>query len=112
MLDKSGPFSWVSFDLKNMELKIGMYLRKSTDSEDRQVQSIDDQKRELDKLNRSILHTYIESKSAKEPGREEFNHMISDIESRKIDAVLCWKVNRLARNPIDGGRIQWLLQQE
>jgi len=37
--------------------------------------------------------------------------MLDDIESGKADAILCWKIDRLNRNPIDGGRIQWMLQQ-
>ena len=32
------------------------------------------------------------------------------IESGKVDAILCWKIDRLTRNPVDGGQIQWLLQ--
>lgn len=96
-------------------IKYAMYLRKSTDSEDRQIQSIEDQKRELDKLkiqfNIDVVKTYQESKSAKKPGREEFDKMISDIKKGEIQGILCWKINRLSRNPVDGGEIQWLLQQ-
>lgn len=98
-----------------MNLKLAMYLRKSSEAEDRQVQSIDDQRHELEKLkeykDNGIICTFDESKSAKQPGRLEFNKMISLIEAGNIDAIICWKLNRLARNPIDGGRIQWLLQQ-
>ena len=25
--------------------------------------------------------------------------------------IVCWKIDRLARNPVDGGQVQWLLQQ-
>ena len=32
--------------------------------------------------------------------------MITDIEEGKIDAVICWKLDRLSRNPIDGGIIR------
>lgn len=92
-----------------------MYCRKSTDSEDRQVQSIPDQKRELQPLITSrglkVIKIFGESMSAKKPGRPDFNEMIAMLEQGKADGVLCWKINRLARNPIDGGKIQWLLQQ-
>ncbi len=92
-----------------------MYCRKSTDSEDRQVQSIPDQKKELAPLVESkqlnVIKVMGESQSAKKPGRPEFNEMIRMIEEGKADGIICWKVNRLARNPIDGGKIQWLLQQ-
>lgn len=95
--------------------KYFVYLRKSTDAEDRQIQSIEDQKKELEKVARQfqlgIAGVFQESKSAKAPGRPEFNKMIADIRKGKASGILCWKINRLARNPVDGGEIQWLLQQ-
>lgn len=97
------------------KLRYIMYCRKSTDSEDRQVQSIDDQKKELERLVKerglNVVHVFTESKSAKKPGRPEYNQMMQMIKNGQADGVLCWKLNRLARNPIDGGEIQWLLQQ-
>ena len=36
--------------------------------------------------------------------------MIKMINLGKADAILCWKIDRLTRNPVDGGQIQWLLQ--
>lgn len=92
-----------------------MYCRKSTDTEDRQVQSIEDQKRELGPLvkqyNLNVVKTFGESQSAKTPGRKMFDEMMELVEKGQADGILCWKVNRLARNPIDGGKVQWLLQQ-
>ena len=91
-----------------------MYYRKSTDSEDRQIQSIEDQKTELSKLIRrkdiNIVGSLEESMSAKKPGRVEYNKMINLIKSGKANGIICWTLNRLARNPVDGGEIQWLLQ--
>lgn len=58
-----------------------------------------------------IVKEFDEERSAKQPGREKFGQMLDLIEQGKADAIICWKLNRLARNPIDGGRIQWLLQQ-
>jgi site-specific DNA recombinase len=91
------------------------YCRKSTDSEDRQVQSIEDQEKELGRVitrdNLNIIKTFGESKTAKKPGRPMFNEMMNMIERGEADGIICWKVNRLSRNPIDGGKIQWLLQQ-
>lgn len=92
-----------------------LYLRKSSDSEDRQVQSIPDQKRELkplvSEMGLKVVRTFGESKSAKQPGRSDYNEMIKMIKETKADGIVCWKLNRLARNPVDGGEIQWLLQQ-
>lgn len=95
--------------------KYFMYLRKSTSSEDRQTQSIEDQKKELERIAKQlkleIVGIYQENKSAKRPGREEFNKMLTEIKKGKANGILCWKVNRLTRNPIDSGEIQYLLQQ-
>jgi len=95
-------------------MKYIIYCRKSTDTEDKQVLSLESQENELTRLAEanglevvSLLH---ESKSAKEPGRPIFNEMIKMIQSGKADAILCWKIDRLTRNPVDGGQIQWLLQ--
>lgn len=97
------------------KIKYVMYLRKSTDSEDRQIQSIEDQRKELNriaqKLNLEVVGTYQESMTAKKPGRPEFEKMMRDIKKGKANGVICWKINRLARNPIDGGEVMWLLQQ-
>ena len=92
-----------------------LYARKSTESEDRQVASIGSQTDELTalakQLNLCIVNTLPEKRSAKAPGRPVFNQMLQYIEAGKANAILCWKLNRLARNPVDGGNIQWLLQQ-
>lgn len=100
--------------MKN-DIKYLVYLRKSTDSEDRQIQSIEDQRKELrriaDQLHVDIVGYYQENMSAKRPGRPEFNRMLSDIRKGKATGILCWKLNRLARNPVDGGEIMWLVQE-
>ncbi len=96
--------------------KIAIYARKSTESEDRQVLSLDSQISELKSYAESqglvISEIYRESKSAKAPGRPIFDDMIKKIQCKKIDSVLCWKLDRLARNPIDGGNIIWALEEE
>ena len=96
-------------------MKYILYARKSTESEDRQIQSIDDQKRTLlniaQERNITIVEILEESKSAKTPrGRIVFNRMIEMIENNQIDGILCWDLSRLARNPEDDGKIKWLLQ--
>ncbi len=100
--------------MKN-SLRYVMYCRKSTDSEDRQVQSIEDQlrelKREVERRGLNVIETFCESKSAKEPGRPLFNKMMEMVSRGEADGIIVWKLNRLARNPMDGGQIQWSLQQ-
>ena len=48
--------------------------------------------------------------SAKAPSRPLFGAMLADITKGKANGILCWKLDRLARNPIDGGSISWMLQ--
>jgi DNA invertase Pin-like site-specific DNA recombinase len=97
-------------------MKFVLYCRKSTESDDRQVLSLDSQEKELlalaERLGLDIVKIFRESKSAKEPGRPVFNQMLKMISSGKAEAILCWKIDRLTRNPVDGGQIQWLLQND
>ena len=99
---------------QNQRQRAVLYARKSTESEDRQVQSIDDQIREMKAIAEDeglrIVDVLSESKSAKAPGvRAAFKEMIQNIEDGKYDVILAWDTSRLSRNPKDGGDIQWLL---
>ena len=57
-----------------------------------------------------IIEIFTESQSAKAPGRTVFNEMIRRLYAGEANGVLCWKLDRLARNFIDGGAIIDLLQ--
>ncbi len=92
-----------------------LYARKSSESEDKQAQSIDDQVNELRKLAQQrgleVVGELTEAKSAKSPGgRPVFAELVARLQSGQADAILCWHVNRLFRNPIDFGAISWMLQ--
>jgi DNA invertase Pin-like site-specific DNA recombinase len=97
------------------QLKYFLYARKSSESEDRQVQSIDDQIERLKHLANTqgikTIDILTESKSAKMPGRPVFEDMLQRIENKEADGILCWQINRLSRNPIDSGKLSWLLQK-
>jgi len=98
------------------KLRYLIYARKSTEAEDRQVASIEAQVDELEKIAAEkelevVGKPFCESKSAKAPGRPIFNAMIQKIENGEADGILCWKLDRLARNPVDAGTICWRLQQ-
>ena len=97
--------------------KFFLYARKSSESEDRQVQSIEDQKNVLMKIARQkgikIVEIFEEEKSAKAPyQRPVFTDMVERITRGQADGVLVWKLDRLARNAIDAGCIIYALQQE
>ena len=101
----------------NQKIKYFLYARKSSESEDRQVQSIDDQINRLKDLANSlgleIKHIYTESKTAKKPNnRPIFSEMLARIEKGDASGILTWQINRLSRNPIDSGTISWMLQQD
>lgn len=95
-------------------MRFAIYCRKSTDTEDKQVLSLESQEQELlalaTKEQLEVTTILTEKMSAKEPGRPVFMKLLSLLTSEKVDAILCWKIDRLTRNPIDGGQIQWLLQ--
>src|SRR5713226_112782 len=92
-----------------------IYSRKSSEAEDRQVLSIDSQIREIrslaEKLSIPIVDVLTEARSAKEPGRLVFNEMMKRIYRGEAQGILCWKLDRLARNPVDGGSIIWAIKQ-
>ncbi len=92
-----------------------LYARKSSESDDKQAQSIDDQLHDLRGLAQQrgleVVAELTEAKSAKSPGgRPVFAELIARLQDGEADAILCWHVNRLFRNPIDFGTVSWMLQ--
>ncbi len=99
-----------------MKIKHFLYARKSTEDEERQVMSIEAQLAELTEHAKRegvvIAEQFIESKSAKKPGRAVFNTMMAKVqESREPVGLLAWHPDRLARNSVDGGQIIYLIDQ-
>jgi site-specific DNA recombinase len=94
-------------------MKYFLYLRKSTDEDDKQILSLEAQEAELkefalrDGLN--IVSVLTESQTAKCPGRPVFNAMLARIEAGEADGIIAWHPDRLARNSVDGGRIIFLI---
>lgn len=102
---------------KNKNLKYFIYARRSVERKDKEerVASIESQLFEVKELARQqklrVVETFTETKSAAEPGRVRFDEMIKQIEAGKANGILCWKMDRLARNPRDEGTLKYLLQK-
>ena len=100
-------------------MKYILYARKSSEDKSKQILSLESQVSEMKKLAHNlgleIDKIYTESKSAKLPNnRPIFSEVVKLLENNKEAedyGILCWKIDRLSRNPIDSGKIQWLLQQ-
>ncbi len=93
-----------------IKVKYCLYARKSTESEERQVLSIDSQIKEMLELAKreglDVVELKRESHSAKETGqRPVFNEIIDEIKQGKFNAILTWAPDRISRNAGDLGKI-------
>ena len=94
---------------------VDIYARKSQESDERQVLSLDAQVEDaLERIKNDpeleLGEIFRESKSASIPyNRPEFDRLLERAKKGESRAVICWKMNRLARNPIDEGAIKYYL---
>ena len=90
--------------MEKSNMRYFLYARKSTDEPDRQILSIEAQLTELRDYARkeglTIVREFIESKTAKEPGRDIFNEMVAGLEQGAAHGIVAWHPDRLARNSI------------
>jgi len=94
-----------------------LYARKSSEAEERQAMSIEAQLVELSQFAQReglrVVEQFVESKSAKTPGRPEFNRRIEKVHaSREPVGILSWHPDRLARNSVDGGQVVYLIDSK
>ena len=87
-----------------------LYARKSTESEERQVMSIDSQIKEMldlaDREKLDVVNIKREAHSAKETNmRPVFNEIIEGIKLGKYNSILTWAPDRVSRNAGDLGRV-------
>ncbi|MDP2630886.1 MAG: recombinase family protein [Candidatus Uhrbacteria bacterium] len=92
------------------KIRYCLYARKSTESEERQVLSIDSQIKEMlqlaDREGLEVVTMKRESHSAKETGqRPVFNEIIEELKQEKFNAILTWAPDRISRNAGDLGKI-------
>src|ERR1700734_909254 len=93
-----------------IKVKYLLYARKSTESEERQVLSIDSQIKEMlqlaDREGLEVVQMKRESHSAKETGkRPVFNEIIEELKAEKYNGLLTWAPDRISRNAGDLGKI-------
>lgn len=99
------------------KIRYVLYARKSTESEERQVLSIDSQIKEmLDLAEREkleIVEIRRESHSAKESGqRPVYKEILEDVRRGRFNGILTWAPDRLSRNAGDLGSIVDLMDQQ
>ncbi len=93
-----------------IKVKYCLYARKSTESEERQVLSIDSQIKEMLQLAEreglEVVTMKRESHSAKETDqRPVFNEIIDEIKQGKYNGILTWAPDRISRNAGDLGKV-------
>lgn len=94
--------------LKERKVKVGIYVRVSTDEQVNEGYSIDAQIRKaqvyMDLFDLKVESTTIykdEGKSAKSLKRKGLQELIKDVENEKINTVIINKLDRLSRNVLD-----------
>jgi len=93
-----------------IKVRYCLYARKSTESEEQQVLSIDSQIKEMIRIAErnglEITEIRKESHSAKEAGaRPIFNEIVEEIKQGKFNGILTWAPDRISRNAGDLGRV-------
>ena len=89
------------------------YVRKSTESEERQVMS---HKAQIAKIKERFPHLkitefLIESQSAFKPGRPIFETLMNKLDAGLADGIVAWHPDRVSRNEIDASAVTWRIRQ-
>lgn len=100
-----------------VKLKYCLYARKSTESEERQILSIDSQVKEMlqiaEREDLEIVDIRRESHSAKDSGeRPVFKEILADIRRGRFNGILAWDASRISRNAGDLGSVVDLMDQK
>jgi site-specific DNA recombinase len=108
----TAPIGYEKTELSTVPTKVKycLYARKSTESEERQVLSIDSQIKEMlqlaDRDGLEVITMKRESHSAKETGqRPVFNEIVDELRAGKFNGILTWAPDRISRNAGDLGKI-------
>ncbi len=98
-------------------MKYVLYARKSTETEERQILSIDSQVKEMlqiaERENIEVIDIRRESHSAKDSGqRPVFKEILEDLRRQRFNGILTWAPDRLSRNAGDLGSLVDLMDQK
>ncbi len=102
-------------ELENETIRVGLYVRVSTDLQAKEGDSLEEQEKELRKYcdyrDFNIYKLYIEKgKSGGNTNRPEYQAMIRDIKANKINAIIVKKIDRLSRSLLDFEALMVLLE--
>lgn len=103
--------------LPAVKMKYVLYARKSTETEERQILSIDSQVKEMlqiaERENIEVIDIRRESHSAKDSGqRPVFKEILEDLRRQRFNGILTWAPDRLSRNAGDLGSLVDLMDQK
>jgi len=109
---------WMSlfaFHMDKEKIRYFVYARKSTESDGRQVLSIDGQLQDNQKIiqqhNLMVVDTITDEASASVPfNRPGYSAMVKRIKKGEAAGIVVWNVDRLLRNPLEEGEFKWLMQ--
>ena len=99
------------------KFKVSVYIRVSTGRQALEGDSLEEQEKELRKFceykNYLIHKVHIErGKSAKDTNRPEYQKLITDIQEKKINAVIVKKLDRLSRSLLDFEEFMRIAQEK
>ncbi len=91
------------------KLRYIAYIRKSTESVERQSLSIPAQIRKIKELfpDIKVVRWFEESMSAFKPGRPDFEAMMQILRNNEADGIVAWHPDRLSRNEVDAAVITY-----
>ncbi len=105
--------------LPTAKRRYAIYLRKSTDAEDKQVRSIDDQRKECLQVAKNLgvvirsEDIFEEHASAKKSGnRPLFNELLQGFRTGKYHGLITWSPDRLSRNMKEAGEVIEMVDEE
>lgn len=105
-------------DTSKNKYKYILYARKSTESDERQVDSAPDQVKamrraiEKESSHYEIVEVFEEQKLGFIPyRREKFDKLIQMLRDGEEQGIITWKMSKLSRNPEESGIIMGMLQR-